>query len=61
MFENIKRLTKELKNILFGIERLFTRTYKKNEDLDRMYNGMINIFKKMIEVYGHLSKRLLYK
>ncbi|KAI9770216.1 MAG: hypothetical protein M1839_003244 [Geoglossum umbratile] len=55
MFEDVKGLAEELRDILFGTGRLFTGTYKKREDLDRMYDGMINAFEKTIEVYGHLS------
>ncbi|KAI9770965.1 MAG: hypothetical protein M1840_002669 [Geoglossum simile] len=49
MFENVKGLAEELRDILFGTGRLFTGTYKKPEDRDRMYDSMINAFERMIK------------
>ena len=61
MFEDVKGLAEELRDIFFSTGKLFTRTYKKHKNLNRMYDGMINAFEKIIKVYRYLSKRLLYK
>jgi hypothetical protein len=46
-FENLKRLARELRNVLFLIRDgvIFTGTFRDN---DIMYNGMIEAFNKAI-------------
>jgi hypothetical protein len=57
MFEDVKGLAEELRDILFGTGRLFTGTYKKPEDCDRMYDGMINAFERTIEAHRQKVER----
>jgi hypothetical protein len=50
-FECAKGLAKELRSILFGTGIPFTGTYKRLQDIDRIYNRMINAFERTIERY----------
>ncbi|KAI9776690.1 MAG: hypothetical protein M1839_009417 [Geoglossum umbratile] len=56
MFEDVKGLAEELRDILFGTGRLFTGTYKKPEDRDRMYDSMINAFERTIKAHQEMRK-----
>jgi hypothetical protein len=50
MFEDMKGLAEELRDILFGTGRLFTGAYKP-KDRDRMYDNVINAFERAIRGY----------